>query len=353
MRTLTKTQMNALKKVCETNPLRPVMESIFHENGRMIATDGHILVVIDAMYDKSLEGKIIHKKTGQEMEGRYPNYKAVIPSEDITEWLDIDGEKLFEGAKRLRNVKSTTHTVIEVNGVAYSANKLFTVMNILKNPKDLKFRREINREDRPLTIESEGFTALVMAVMKPDDINEANRENISINGFKTYYSIDEAAEFEPFRKTIIALKNGEIMEGEVVGVFSKYGREYEIVNTKHFTHSVYKGVVQEMTGFRYDEFDALIETTPEHIEVVDFDIPKDIRMDVMTKKGGKIALEKKKIERIYRVKGILIFRVEDKPFKLFVYGGYAFSMEYGAIEQLNNMSDPQDELERFIEREYK
>ena len=48
-----------------------------------------------------------------------------------------------------------------------------------------------------------------------------------------------------------------------------------------------------------------------------------------------------------------IFRVEDKPFKLFVYGGYAFSMEYGAIEQLNNMSDPQDELERFIEREYK
>lgn len=345
--------MNALKKVCSSDPLRPVYESVFHEEGRMIATNGHIVAVIDANYDKSLEGKKIHKKDGREIEGRFPNYKAVIPSEDITEWLNVDGAKLFEGAKRLNKVKSLTMACIEVEGTYYAAKLLFTAMNILKNGKDLKFRRATNYDERPLLMESDGFQALIMPMKKPDDVDEFNRESINYNGYKSNYSMDEAATFEPFEKTVIAMDNGSIFEGEIVGMFERFGIEYQIVNTKYFTHSVLSGVSQATTGFKYSNFDELIEDTPGEAITVDFDIPKDIRMDVMTKKGGKIALEKKKIEGIYRVKGILIFRVEDKPFKLFVYGGYAFSMEYGAIEQLNNMSDPQDELERFIEREYK
>ena len=353
MRTLTKTQMNALKKVCSNDPLRPDYESILHEEGRMIATNGHILTVIDADYGKSLEGKMTHKKDDREIEGGFPNYKAVIPSEDITEWLDVDGAKLFEGAKRLNKVKGLTMACIEVENTYYAAKFLFTAMNILKNGKDLKFRRATNYDERPLLMESDGFQALIMPMKKPDDVDEFNRESVEYNGYKSNYSMDEAATFEPFEKTVIAMENGSIFGGEIVGKFEKFGIEYQIVNTKYFTHSVLHGVSQAETGLKYDNFDELIEDTPEETITVNFKVPESAKIDVAYLKNGVADTKKMTIDRIYNVKGLQIYFVEDKPYYRYVYNGYSFERNCETINRLNNLRDPKRLLDDFIEKTYK
>ena len=58
------------------------MNGVYHDSGYMIATDGMKLVALKAGYAPSLEGKVIDKK-GKEIEGRFPNWKSVIPDYDI------------------------------------------------------------------------------------------------------------------------------------------------------------------------------------------------------------------------------------------------------------------------------
>ena len=74
--------------------LRPVMEGVFHdkEKGYAVATDAHILVADKDLYDNSLADPDEYKqsepfkgmrpvdKYGNLIEGRYPNWSAVIPT---------------------------------------------------------------------------------------------------------------------------------------------------------------------------------------------------------------------------------------------------------------------------------
>lgn len=84
------------------DPFRPVMQGVYHEDGYKIACDGHILVAIKDEYDPSLEGRIF-KKDGEEAEGRYPNWRRVIPQRD-GDWEPtvIDEKKFNEWVEERR-----------------------------------------------------------------------------------------------------------------------------------------------------------------------------------------------------------------------------------------------------------
>ena len=58
---------------------RPIMTGVFHDNGFKVASDAHILIAFKDNYDVSeLEGKVVGKD-GAFIEGKYPNWRSVIP----------------------------------------------------------------------------------------------------------------------------------------------------------------------------------------------------------------------------------------------------------------------------------
>lgn len=72
----------AVGKFSGNDPVRPIFSGVYHTGGDMVATEAHVLGVIHkAPYAKDKEGKIISvKQPGKSITGRYPNWKAVIPS---------------------------------------------------------------------------------------------------------------------------------------------------------------------------------------------------------------------------------------------------------------------------------
>lgn len=70
-------------KFVDKDGRRPVMTGVYHDNGFKVASDGHILVAFKDDYDVGeLEGKVLRKDGTILTDGKYPNWRAVIP--DLT-----------------------------------------------------------------------------------------------------------------------------------------------------------------------------------------------------------------------------------------------------------------------------
>lgn len=76
--------------IAEKNEQRPVMGGVYHDpEGYGVVSDGHTLVASKELYDKKNKGKIIavHElkssgaKKGEEIKGKYPKWRMVIPKE--------------------------------------------------------------------------------------------------------------------------------------------------------------------------------------------------------------------------------------------------------------------------------
>jgi hypothetical protein len=76
--TVVKDEKLDLSKFVGKDPQRPAMNGIFHENGLKVATDSSMIVAIYSHYKPECEGKIITPK-GEIIDGKYPNWKSVIP----------------------------------------------------------------------------------------------------------------------------------------------------------------------------------------------------------------------------------------------------------------------------------
>lgn len=68
-----------LFKYVAKNDFNPPIKGILHEDGRLIATNSHILVVVNREHPDELEGKIIDKN-GLECSGKFPNWQSAIPN---------------------------------------------------------------------------------------------------------------------------------------------------------------------------------------------------------------------------------------------------------------------------------
>ncbi|MBF1502343.1 hypothetical protein [Prevotella pallens] len=63
--------------------IHPVLTGVYHDNGYVVGTNAHILLARKEDYNKSLEGKITNKK-GEVIDGKYPNWRAVVKGETTT-----------------------------------------------------------------------------------------------------------------------------------------------------------------------------------------------------------------------------------------------------------------------------
>ena len=56
-----------------------ILTGVFHDKGYVVGTDAYLLLARKEDYDKSLEGKVTNKK-GEVVNGKYPNWRAVVNS---------------------------------------------------------------------------------------------------------------------------------------------------------------------------------------------------------------------------------------------------------------------------------
>lgn len=73
--------------------IHPVLTGIYHDNGYVVGTNAHILLARKEDYNKSLEGKITNKK-GEVIDGKYPNWRAVVEGETTTNSWGINLDEL-------------------------------------------------------------------------------------------------------------------------------------------------------------------------------------------------------------------------------------------------------------------
>ncbi|WP_315280986.1 hypothetical protein [Prevotella pallens] len=73
--------------------IHPVLTSVYHDNGYVVGTNAHILLARKEDYNKSLEGKITNKK-GEVIDGKYPNWRAVVEGETTTNSWGINLDEL-------------------------------------------------------------------------------------------------------------------------------------------------------------------------------------------------------------------------------------------------------------------
>ena len=73
--------------------IHPVLTGVYHDNGYVVGTNAHTLLARKEDYNKSLEGKITNKK-GEFIDGKYPNWRAVVEGETTTNSWGINLDKL-------------------------------------------------------------------------------------------------------------------------------------------------------------------------------------------------------------------------------------------------------------------
>ena len=155
-----------------TNDVYP---GIFHQNGKAVATDGYMMVVVNQDYDPSVEGKSIGKDgidvTGKGRLFQLRNWKSVIP--DTNGWnklyLEDVPDTLFKEArehKKLYGKESMARVIINDNW--YNLWQLEKIMQLVKNQKDVVIycrKKSQKRYDSViLTIQSKEVTAVLMPV---------------------------------------------------------------------------------------------------------------------------------------------------------------------------------------------
>jgi len=118
--------LGSLKNVITTDELRPVMNGVLidPENNVMVASDAHKLVVIPVkaggkkriIAPKNINNSYKYKK-GQEIEGNYPDYKAVIPEKTTTlndKFKTKDLLERLEGINRVRKFITVPQEVVTI-----------------------------------------------------------------------------------------------------------------------------------------------------------------------------------------------------------------------------------------------
>ena len=67
-------------KYVSKDKARERLQGVYYSNGDIVATDSHLLVVLqNQTYNPMYEDKIV-SKTGEIIEGKYPNYKSIMPA---------------------------------------------------------------------------------------------------------------------------------------------------------------------------------------------------------------------------------------------------------------------------------
>ena len=136
-----KCNINIYDYVCKDDKHTSRLMGVYHNSGEIVASDCHIALVLkNYAYDAKFEGKII-SKSGEEIEGKYPNYNSVKPSNN-TEIIKIDRDnfnnaiKADKAKKKLMSAKEKKayKAYYKINGAyldLYEMEKFINAMDYL------------------------------------------------------------------------------------------------------------------------------------------------------------------------------------------------------------------------------
>lgn len=116
---------------CYEDIKRSFICGVYHDNGKLVATNGNLMAVIRADYDHEKEGKIINRN-GSKMAGTFPSYERVIPTKDqLSEPVDIDiinivksGQEIVKAFKKMAGKSSPACVKIGNDYIAYEYAKI-------------------------------------------------------------------------------------------------------------------------------------------------------------------------------------------------------------------------------------
>lgn len=94
------------QKVTKTaSSSRPTLKGVHHLSTHVVATDSHRLMRADYTM-KDLEGKIVDPKTGNTIEGNYPDTSRLVPSlDDARITFDLDIPSTIQFLKAVKTLK--------------------------------------------------------------------------------------------------------------------------------------------------------------------------------------------------------------------------------------------------------
>ena len=178
--------IQSLKNIVSKDDLRPVMSGVYTDNGNLVATNAHVLVLLKGLGKKADNGKILNTfnvvKTGRKyIDGTYPKYKNVIPTyNNKTAFIDIDVilNDVYTFTKLVRPIKTNglnpRYAIIDSGKLmVYDVVYLLEALKALKANGTKKIRYAGNKS-RALNIETDNdHFALVMPVFTgTDDIED-------------------------------------------------------------------------------------------------------------------------------------------------------------------------------------
>jgi len=165
----TKSKFNPYDYSAGKSDFRETLRGVYHSNGFKVATNGTILIAYKGNYPIEIEGKIIGR-TGEEVDGTYPNWQSVIPNNDKLNFTPIDFKKVLDIEREFKVVKKTSEDYI---GLIKIGDAYFHIGLMAKMAKfALNFGiTEIgtNGYDKPAKIFSCENIAILMPMMRDED----------------------------------------------------------------------------------------------------------------------------------------------------------------------------------------
>lgn len=160
--------------------IRPIMTGVYFDRDWCAASDTHVLVVYNES-DPRFEGKII-SATGEEIKGKYPNVKRVIPEKNVDEFKG-DLNQLFRALNWwMKQENSHENDQIAFGKQAFMVRTLRRILNLLSLTSEFRTAKMyIGEPARPCKIVSENFTSIAMPVQFDEaEIDSEREEGCSI-----------------------------------------------------------------------------------------------------------------------------------------------------------------------------
>ena len=153
-----------------------VMRGIYHNNGEIVASDEHILIVLkNQEYNKDLEGKSVCKD-GTIMDGRYPNYNSIKPQKN-TKVININFDKFDAIVKEDKakvklmdkREKKDYYGIVKVGSDYLKLELLKKLVDFMKviGTDEIRFQEDSIKNRLACLVETEKGWGIIMTIMKP------------------------------------------------------------------------------------------------------------------------------------------------------------------------------------------
>lgn len=154
----------------DKNDLRKNLKGAFYEDGRIVAADAHVLIVLENQnYPEEFEGKIV-SPDGDFIEAKYPQWRSVIPDPKKMTEIKPDWAKVKSDLKEVKLGLSTrTSSVRYVNfddKFCISEKYVPLLLKLQKSPGISKIMYQEKDPRRPILVVGPNYCAIFMPVSK-------------------------------------------------------------------------------------------------------------------------------------------------------------------------------------------